>query len=72
MARITIKYSSVGTIEVPVEEGELFSSLFQRCASFVQEDLSNTIAVTDGRVLKNNDPVFDSDEIIIFPALSGG
>ena len=72
MARITIKYSPIGTVEIKVDEGETFSSLLKKCETTFQEDLSNIIGVKNGQVVKHDDLISDSDDIVIFPALSGG
>jgi molybdopterin converting factor small subunit len=72
MVRITFKLSEIGRMEIPLAGPEKWQILVDRCAARAGVELGGILAVRGGTLLRGHDLVEDSDEIDVFPAISGG
>ncbi len=72
MVRLTFKLSDRGTVEVDISQPLPLETLIQQYAVTAKVDLGGYIAVRNGKVISADTLVAASDEIDIFPALSGG
>ncbi len=72
MVTIHFKLFDAGTIQLEIDKPTRFNELLKRCPLHLDEKKGGFIAVRNHSIITGNELVSDSDEIEVFPALSGG
>ena len=72
MVTVHLKYTDVGTIEIPLNSPKSLNSILEECTKRTGIEFGGVIAVCNGKVIQPTDSVEDGDIVRVFPALSGG
>jgi molybdopterin converting factor small subunit len=72
MVVVTFKMSELGTVEVNLNGKMKLSEVLDEIYHSYDEKMGDIIAVRSNKVMRLDEIVNDDDEIVIFPALSGG
>lgn len=72
MVTVHLKYTGVGTIEIPLNSPKSLNSILEECTKLTGIEFGGVIAVCNDKVIQPTDSVEDGDIVKVFPALSGG
>lgn len=72
MVTVHFKLQDMESIQLAVDEPQQLERILQRCSENQCFELGGFIAVRNNTVIRETDWVEDLDEIVIFPAISGG
>ena len=72
MVTVTFKLMELGTSSLTIDGPVPFVAILQQCAQETDCDISGIIAVRNGRLLSQDDLVYDGDHVDVFPAIAGG
>lgn len=72
MVKIVCKMSAIGTVELQLEKAETLTRVQELLTEKLGESIGGVIAVREGSVVGPNDLVSPDDELVFFPAISGG
>jgi sulfur carrier protein ThiS len=72
MVTVTFKLSDIGAVELELTMPQRLDIVLQQCAEIADVELGGFIAIRNGRVITAETLVEENDNIVIFPALSGG
>lgn len=72
MVTVNFKLSDVGSVQLDIGGPEKLEQVLEQCAALAGIELGGVITVRSGRVITGRTLVEDSDEIDVFPAISGG
>lgn len=72
MVTITFKISELGIVKVNLNRKMKLSEVLDEIHHNYDEKMGDIIAIRSNKVMRLDDIVNDDDEIVIFPALSGG
>lgn len=72
MVKVNFKLSEAGTVSLNIDVPERLDDVLSQCAVQAGVDLGGYIAVRKGKVITGDELIHDSDEIDVFPAISGG
>lgn len=72
MVKIVCKMSVAGTVELELAKAEKLSRVQKLLTEKIGESLGGVIAVRQGSAVGPDDLVFPDDELVLFPAISGG
>lgn len=72
MVTVHLKYTDVGTVEIPLNSPKILNLILEECTKMTGIEFGGVIAVCNGKVIQPTDSVKDGDIVKVFPALSGG
>lgn len=72
MVKIVCKMSAIGTVELELAKAEKLSRVQELLTEQIGVPLGGVIAVRQGSAVGPDDLVLPDDELVFFPAISGG
>ena len=72
MVLVNFKLTEKAPVELQLTQPELLSIVLEKSSKLARLKLGGVIAVRNGKVVSLNEFIHQSDEIDVFPALSGG